>query len=98
MFSGTLNYHNGLTNTVIPDILQNMNQEAVRVQICCNQEEGGQAIKSINNARKLTTGLLFKSGRAWLGPDILERAIDNKRKREELENAAIQRKEIAKIK
>jgi hypothetical protein len=90
MFAGTLNYHNGLANTVISDILHNIDQEAVREQRHCNQEEGQQAIYSINDARKLTTGLLFKSGRAWLGPDVLQVAIDNKRKREELQNAAIQ--------
>jgi hypothetical protein len=83
---------------VISDILQNIDREAVREQIRYNQEEGRAAINSINEARKLTAGLVFKSGRAWLGPDVLQVAIDHKRKREELENAAIRRQEIAKNK
>jgi hypothetical protein len=97
-FAGTLNYQNGLANTVISDILQNIDREAVREQIRYNQEEGRAAINSIKEARKLTAGLVFKSGRAWLGPDVLQVAIDHKRKREELENAAIRRQEIAKNK
>ena len=52
-------------------------------------------MESVKEARKLTAGLVFKSGRAWLGPDVLQVAIDHKRKRDELESAAAQRQEAA---
>jgi hypothetical protein len=38
---------------------------------------------------------VFKSGRAWLGPEILQVAMENKRKRDELEKEATRRQEIA---
>lgn len=52
-------------------------------------------MNSINDARKPTAGLVFQSGRAWLRPEVLQNAIDNKRKREELENAVAQQSETA---
>jgi hypothetical protein len=94
-FAGTLNFCNGYANTVISDILQNIDREAVREQIRSNQDEGRQAMDTINEARKLTAGLVFKSGRAWLGPEVLQVAMENKRKRDELESAAVQRQEAA---
>jgi hypothetical protein len=94
-FAGTRNFCNGYANTVILDILQNIDQEAVREQIRSNQDEGRQAMDTINKARKLTTGLVFKSGRAWLGPEVLQVAMENKGKRDELESAAVQRQEAA---
>jgi hypothetical protein len=65
------------------------------VQIHCNQDESQEAMSSINEARKLTAGLVFKCGRAWPGPDVLQVAIENKRKREEFESVAAQRQETA---
>jgi hypothetical protein len=47
-------------------------------------------MSSINEARKLTAGLVFKCGRAWPGPDVLQVAIENKRKRKEFESVAAQ--------
>jgi hypothetical protein len=92
-FARTLNFCNGYANTVISDILQNIDREAVRGQIRSNQGEGRQAMENITEAKKLTAGLVFKSGRAWLGPEVLQVAMENKRKRDELESAAVQRQE-----
>ncbi len=30
-------------------------------------------------AKKLMTGFVLKSGRAWLGPEVLQAAVENKR-------------------
>jgi hypothetical protein len=38
---------------------------------------------------RLTAGLVFKSGRAWLGPKVLQVAVDHKRKKEEIETGVL---------
>jgi hypothetical protein len=79
--AGTLNYQSGFANTVLSDILQSLDCEAIRDQIPSNQEEGRQAMESLLAAKRLTAGLVFKSGRAWLGPEVPEVAVNHKRKR-----------------
>ncbi len=93
--AGTLNYQSGFANTVLSDILQSLDREAIRDQIHSNQEEGQQAMESLLAARRLTAGLVFKSGRAWLGPKVLEVAVNHKRKKEEIENGVIQHQLMA---
>jgi hypothetical protein len=93
--AGMLNYQSGFANTVLSDILQSLDREAIRDQIHSNQEEGRQAMESLLAARRLTAGLVFKSGRAWLGPEVLEVAVNRKRKKEEIENGVIQRQLMA---
>jgi hypothetical protein len=66
--AGMLNYQRGFANTVLSDILQSLDREAIRDQIRSNQEEGRQAMESLLAAKRLTAGLVFKSGSAWLGP------------------------------
>jgi hypothetical protein len=83
--ASSLNYHSAFANTVISDILQNLDRKAVRELIRTNQEQGRQAMNSFHEAKKLTAGLVFKSGRDWLGHQILPVALNNKRKREEQE-------------
>jgi hypothetical protein len=63
-----LNYQSGFANMALLDILQNIDREAIREQIRSNQEEGQQAMNSINDAKRLTAELVFKSCRACLGP------------------------------
>ncbi len=67
----TFNYQSGFANTVLSDILQSIDREAIWEQIRSNQVEGRQAMDYIHAAKRLTTGLVFKSGRAWLGPKVL---------------------------
>jgi hypothetical protein len=55
-------------------------------------------MNAFNEAKKLTAGLVFESGKAWLGPEVLQVAVDNKRKREEQEQAVIQRQSEARNK
>jgi hypothetical protein len=93
--AGMLNYQRGFANTVLSDILQSLDREAIRDQIRSNQEEGRQAMESLLAAKRLTAGLVFKSGRAWLGPKVLEVAINHKRKKEEIENGVIQHQLMA---
>jgi hypothetical protein len=85
--AATLNYQSGLANTVISNILQKIDREAVHQtsNIRANQEEGRQAMVAFAEAKKLTAGVVFKSGRAWLGPEVLQAAVENKRKRDEIE-------------
>ncbi len=54
--ASTLNFSNGLSNTLIVDILQNIDQEAVRDQIQRNQEEESRATEQLTNCKKLTAG------------------------------------------
>jgi hypothetical protein len=77
--AATLNYQSGLANTVISDILQNIDREAVWQNIRSNQEEDRQAMVAFTEAKKLMTGFVLKSGRAWLGPEVLQAAVENKR-------------------
>jgi hypothetical protein len=88
--AGTLNYQSGFANTVLLDILQSLDHEAIRDQIRSNQEEGRQAMESLLAAKRLTAGLVLMSGRAWLGPEVLQVAVDHKQKKEEIENGVIQ--------
>jgi hypothetical protein len=67
------------------DILQNIDREAVSQQIRMNQQEGQQALNMLAESKKLTAGLVFKSGKAWLGPDVLHEQMERKRKKEEKE-------------
>ena len=90
-----LNYQSGLANTVISDILQNIDREAVRQNIRANQDEGRQATVAFAEAKKLTAGVVFKSGRAWLGPEVLQAAVENKRKRDEIEQGVAERQNTA---
>lgn len=76
--ASTLNFSSGISNTIIVDILQNIDREAVREQIRKNQEEGGRAIDQLRDCRKLSAGKVFKSGRAVLGPDVLNIALMKK--------------------
>jgi hypothetical protein len=50
---------------------------------------------SIHAAKRLTAGLVFKSGRAWLGPEALQVVVDQKRKKEVIENGVIQCQQMA---
>jgi hypothetical protein len=93
--AATLNYQSGLANTVISDILQNIDREAVRQNIRANQDEGRQAMVAFAEAKKLTAGVVFKSGRAWLGPEVLQAAVENKRKRDEIEQGVAERQNTA---
>ncbi len=67
------------------DILQNIDREAVRQQIRSNQQEGRQALNTLAESKKLTAGLVFKSGRAWLGPEVLQKQLERKRKKDDKE-------------
>ncbi len=93
--AATLNYQSGLANTVISDILQNIDREAVRQNIRSNQEEGRHAMDAFTEAKKLTAGVVFKAGRAWLGPEVLQVAVENKRKKDEIEQGVVERQNTA---
>ncbi len=67
------------------DILQNIDRDAVRQQIRSNQQEGRQALHTLAESKKLTAGLAFKSGRAWLGPEVLQEQMERKRKKDDKE-------------
>jgi hypothetical protein len=88
--AGMLNYQNGFAGTALSEILQNIDSEAIQEQIRSIQKKGQQAMNAFNETKKLTAGRVFKSGKAWLGPEVLQVAVDNKRKREEQEQAVIQ--------
>jgi len=65
--AATLNYQSGFANTVLSDILQNIDHDAIWERIRSNQEEGHHAIEAFNDAKKLTAGLVFMSGKAcWV--------------------------------
>ena len=46
---------------------------------------------AFTKAKKLTAGVVFKSGRAWLGPEVLQVAVENKRKKDEIEQGVVER-------
>mmetsp|Transcript_16695 Transcript_16695/g.23795 ORF Transcript_16695/g.23795 Transcript_16695/m.23795 type:complete len:126 (-) Transcript_16695:222-599(-) len=70
--ASTLNFGTGVANKVIVDILQNIDRENVRSQIRRNQQQGQQALETLNQCKKLSAGAVFKSGRAMLGTDVLQ--------------------------
>ncbi len=51
--AASLNYSNGLANTVIADILKNADRKAVREKIRANLQEGQQAANTLTAAKKL---------------------------------------------
>jgi hypothetical protein len=79
----SLNFTAGLSNMVMVDILQNIDHEAVQKQIRESQTEGQQAIDNLHQCKKLTAGAVFKSWRAYLGPDVLLVALDKKKEKDE---------------
>jgi hypothetical protein len=89
--AASLNFHNGIANTVMVDILQNIDREAVREQIRMNQQEGQQALNTLTESKRLTAGVVFKSGKAWLGPEVLQEQINRKRKKDEKEKEQLER-------
>jgi hypothetical protein len=86
--ASTLNFGTGFSNTVLADIIQNIDREQIRAQIRQNQEQGRKALEALKDCKKLSAGVVFKSGRAWLGRDVLEvqleRNMKKKRKAKEL--------------
>jgi len=78
------------------DIIQNIDREKVRAQIRQNQEWGRKAIESLKECKKLSAGAVFKSGRAWLGRDVLEaqleRTMKKKRKEKEIVRKRLERR------
>jgi hypothetical protein len=74
------------------DILQNIDRENIRSQIRQNQEAGRQALENLKECKKLSAGAVFKSGRAWLGPEVLEAQLHRSMKKKQRE------KELAKKK
>ena len=50
---------------------------------------------AFTEAKKLTAGVVFKSGRAWLGPEVLQVAVENKRKKDEIEQGVVERQNTA---
>jgi len=77
--AASLNFSNGLAHTCISDIIQNIDLEAVREQIRANQDEGRQALEKLTEAKRLSAGTVFKSGRVYLGPDVLQVQIERKK-------------------
>ena len=69
------------------DILQNIESENIRSQICQNQEAGRQALQNLKECKKLSAGAVFKSGWAWLGPEVLEAQLHRSKKKKEKELA-----------
>jgi hypothetical protein len=88
----TLNFGTGLYNTVMADIIQNINRKRVRAQIRQNQEQGGKALDSLKECKKLSAGAVFKSGRAWLGRDVLEAQLHRSMKKKQKEKELVRKR------
>lgn len=91
--AATLNFSNGLAHTCISDIIQNIDLAAVREHIRANQDEGRDALEKLTEAKKLSAGTVFKSGRVYLGPEVLQVQLERKRIRDEKEKEAMVRRE-----
>jgi hypothetical protein len=83
--ASSLNYKNGLASTVMADILPNIDCKTVCQQIHDNQQEDEQALQNLANHKKVSAGVVFKAGKAWLGPDVLAVQPEWKRIREQRE-------------
>ena len=94
--ASTLNFGTRVANKVMVDILQNIDRENVRSQIRQNQEQGRQSIETLAQCKKLSAGAVFKSGRAMLGPDVLQAALQRKMQKDEVENDKVVRKYLKK--
>jgi hypothetical protein len=46
-----------------------------------NQQEGQQALNILAESKELTSGMVFKSGKAWLGMEVLQEQMERKRKK-----------------
>jgi hypothetical protein len=46
---------------------------------------------AFTEAKKLTTGVVFKSGTVWPGPEVLQVAVENKRQKDETEQGVVER-------
>ena len=77
---------------MIADIIQNIDREKVRVQIRENQEKGRKALETLKECKKLSAGVVFKSGRAWLGRDVLEAQLERTMKKKRKEKEIVRKK------
>ena len=96
--AATLNFGSGLSNTVMVDIMQNIDRENIRAQIRDNQQAGKQALENLKECKKLSAGAVFKSGRAWLGRDVLEAQLHRTMKKKKKEKELAKRKSTEKDK
>jgi hypothetical protein len=76
--ASTLNYSSGLASTLIGDILQSIDINIVRDQIRENRQGSERAANALVDAKKLSAGVLFKSGSVYLGPDVLQAAMERR--------------------
>ena len=90
--ASTLNFGSGLSNTVMVDIIQHIDRENVRAQIRSNQEAGRQALENLKQCKKLSAGAVFKSGWAWLGPEVLEAQLERTKKKRQREKELARKK------
>ena len=96
--ASTLNFGSRLSNTVMVGILQNIDRETIRAQIRQNQEAGKQALEVLKQCKKLSAGAVFKSGRAWLGPEVLEAQLHRSMKKKQKEKELAKKKATEKQK
>ncbi len=103
--AATLDFRTGLSNTVMGDILQNIDLDAVRRQIREKQTEGQQAMENLNHCKKLNSKAVFTCGQVYLGPDVLNVAVkriaqkdDAERKKNEKIASEKQKKKVAYLK
>ena len=80
------------------DIMQNIDRENIRAQIRDNQQAGKQALENLKECKKLSAGAVFKSGRAWLGRDVLEAQLHRTMKKKKKEKELAKRKSTEKDK
>ncbi len=61
-----------------------------------SQEEGCQALATLMEAKRLSASVLFKSGQAWLGPEVLQVRLEKKKVKDDKEGE-VNEKQYAEI-
>jgi len=87
-----LNFLSCRAGSVMEDIIQYADQNAIHQRIIENQRSGQEATISLEGKKKLTAGTLFKAGKSILDHDVHDLVAKNREEKEKMEESVRKRK------
>ena len=87
-----LNLTHGMAGSVMEDILQYADQNAICQRIIENQRIGEHATIALSEKKKVSAGILFKAGKSVLDCDVRVLVAKNVEDKEKMEESVHQRK------
>ena len=82
-----LNFLSGRAGSMIKDIIQYADWNAIHQRIIENQRSRQEATINLEGKKKLTTGTLFKTGKSILDHDVHDLVAENREEKEKMEQS-----------